>query len=95
MLLRTRLLSTALKRLIFLSKKWKRVLNDEDDPFAGLDDIEEDSVQKLGADLAFLKERFGNQVDPNIALDECINFGISVTTTHGKLTNHKILAEIN
>ena len=52
MLLRTRLLSTALKRLIFLSKKWKRVLNDEDDPFAGLDDIEEDSVQKLGADLA-------------------------------------------
>ena len=28
------------------------MLNDEDDPFAGLDDIEEDSVQKLGADLA-------------------------------------------
>ena len=42
----------------------------EDDLFGTLDDIEEDSVQTLEADLVFLmKERFGDQVDPSITLD--------------------------
>ena len=45
MLLQTSLLPTASIRLVFLSKKWKRVVNDEDDSFVSLDDIEEDSVQ--------------------------------------------------
>ena len=62
---------------------------EEYDPFTSLDDIEEDSVQTLGADLAFLKEKFGNQVDYNISLDEYVDFEIEVSTTHGKLTNQE------
>ena len=71
------------------------MLTEEDDHFADLDDIEEDSVQKLEADLAFLKEWFGSQIDSNNMLDEYIDFGINVGITHGKLTNHKILTEVN
>ena len=33
-------------------KEVERVGDDEEDPFAGLDDIEEDTVQTLRADLA-------------------------------------------
>lgn len=68
----------------------ERVLNDEDDPFTGLEDKEEDSFKNLGADLAFLKERFGNQLDPNIVFNEYIDFNIEVSTAHGRLTNQKI-----
>ena len=39
----------------------KEVVNDEDDPLAGLDEIEEDTVQTLETNLAVLKERFGDQ----------------------------------
>ena len=57
------------KQTHIYEKEVERVLN-EDDLFGTLDDIEEDSVQTLEADLVFLmKERFGDQVDPNITLD--------------------------
>ena len=38
-------------------------MNDEDDPFKELEDdnLEEDPVQTLGADLLILKERFADQ----------------------------------
>ena len=51
-------------------KEVERELNDKDDPFVGLDDIEQDSIQTFQADLAFLKERLGDHVNPNITLDE-------------------------
>ena len=38
-------------------KKVEKVLNDKDDPFAGLDEIEEHTVQTLEANLAVLKEK--------------------------------------
>ena len=43
-------------------------MNDEEDPFKGLEhqDIEEDPVQTLGADLTILKERFPNKIDAEI-----------------------------
>ena len=47
-----------------------KVLNDEDDPFAGLDEIEEDTVQTLKANLALLKEKFGDQIDADITSDD-------------------------
>ena len=65
----------------------ERALNDEYDPFVGLDDIEENSFETLAASLAFLKEKFGDQVDQNITLDKYIDFDIEVITTHGKSTN--------
>ena len=46
------------------------MLNDEDDPFAGLDEIEEDTVQALKANLAVLKEKFGDQIDADITSDD-------------------------
>lgn len=42
-----------------------------------------------------MKEKFGNQVDPDITLDEYIDFGISVGTTNGNVTNHENLTEVN
>ena len=76
-------------------KEVEKVLNDEDDPFAGLDEIEEDIVQNLEANLAVLKETFGDQIDPDITSDDYIDFDIGVITSHEKLTNQEILAEIN
>ena len=73
----------------------ERVLNDEDDPFTGLDDIKEDTVQTLGAYIAVLKETFGDHVDADITTDDYIDFDIEVMTNHEKLTNQEVLAEIN
>ena len=75
----------------------EKAINDEDNPFEGLedDDVEEDAVQTLGADLSVLKERFANQIDADITLDEYIDFDIEVSTTYGKLTNAEIIAEVN
>ena len=76
-------------------KEVERICVEEDDPFAGLDDIEEDTVQTLGVDLAVLKERFGDQVDLKITPNEFIDFYIEVATTHGRLSNQEMLADIN
>ena len=42
-----------------------------------------------------MKEKFGSQVDPDITLDEYIDFGISVGTTNGNVTIHENLTEVN
>ena len=76
-------------------RELEKLLNDEDDPFAGLDEIDEDTVQTMEANLAALKEEFGDQTDAHITSDDYIDFDIVVITTHGKLTNQEILAEIN
>ena len=76
-------------------KEVEKVLNDEDDNFAGLDEIEEDKVQTLEANLPVQKEKFGDQIDADITSDDYIDFDIEVITSHGKLTNQEILAEIN
>ena len=51
--------------------------------------------QTLEANLAVLKEKSGDQIDANITGDDYIDFDIEVITSHGKLINQKILAEIN
>ena len=52
-------------------KDAEKAINDEKDPYKGLedDDVEEDPVQTLGADLSILKERFADQIDVDISLD--------------------------
>ena len=72
----------------------ERVRDDKDDPFAGLDDVEEDAVQILGGTLTILKEKFGDQFDLNITADEYIDFEIEVATTQEWLSNQEILADI-
>ena len=42
-----------------------------------------------------MKEKFGDQIDADITSDGYIDFDIEVITSHGKLTNQEILAEIN
>ena len=71
-------------------------MNDEEDPFKGLEDnnVEEDPVQTLGADISILKERFADQTDADISLDEYLDFDIDVSAWHGKLTNVEIIAEV-
>ena len=87
--------SNCFKKAGISEEEVERVLNDEDDPFTGLDDIEEDTVQTLEANIAVLKEKFGDHVDADIKTDDYIDFDIEVMTNHGKLTNQEILAEIN
>ena len=65
----------------------EKVLNNEDDPFAGLDEIEEDTVQILEGNLVVLKDKFGNQIDADTTSDHYIDFDIEVITSHGKLAN--------
>ena len=66
-------------------------MNEEEDPFKRLedDDVEEDPVQTLGADLSILKEGFADQIDPDISLDEYVDFDIEVSTLHNKLMTKK------
>ena len=49
----------------------------------------------MEANLAVLKEKFGDQIDADITSDDYIDFDIEVITSHGKLTNQEIFAEIN
>ena len=74
----------------------EKAINDEEDPFKGLedDDVEEDAVQALGADISILKERFADKIDADISLYEYVDFDIEVTTSHSKLTNAEIIAEV-
>ena len=57
-----------LRKLWILEKDAEKAMNDEEDPFKELEDqdIEEDPVQTLGADLTILKERFSNKIDAEI-----------------------------
>ena len=73
-------------------KEMEKVLNGKYDPFAGLDEIEEDTVQTLEANLAVLKESFG---DADITSDDYFDFDIQVLTSREKFTNQEILAVIN
>ena len=41
-----------------------------------------------------MKERFADQIDAEISLDKYIDFDIEVSTSRGKLTNAKIIAEV-
>ena len=77
-------------------KDAEEAMNGEEDPFKGLEDdnVEEDPVETLRADLSILKERFADQIDADISLDEYVDFDIEVSATHGKLTNAKIIAEV-
>ena len=78
-----------------ISEDAEKAMNDEEDPFKGLEDDDvEDPVQILDADLSILKERFADQIDADISLDEYIDFDIEVSTSHGKLTNAEIIAEV-
>ena len=77
-------------------KDAEKMMNDEEDPFKGLedDDVEEGPVQTLGVDLSISKERFADQIDADISLDEYVDFNIDISTSHGKLTNAEIIAEV-
>ena len=61
-------------------KNAEKVMNDEEDLFNGLEDgdVKEDPAQALGADLSVLKERFADQIDTDISLDEYVDFDIEV-----------------
>ena len=46
----------------------EKVLNGEDDSFAGLDDIERDTAQTLETNIAVLTDKFGDQTDAAITI---------------------------
>ena len=41
-----------------------------------------------------MKERFADQIDPDIALNKYVDFDIEVSASHGKLANAEIIAEL-
>ena len=49
----------------------------------------------MEANLAVLKEKFGNQFDADITSDDYVNFDIEVIISRGKRTSQEILAETN
>ena len=49
-------------------KEVEKVLNGEDDSFAGLDDIERDTAQTLETNIAVLTDKFGDQTDAAITI---------------------------
>ena len=49
----------------------------------------------MEANLAVLKEKFGDQIDADITSDDYIDFDIEVIASHGKLTNQETFAETN
>ena len=87
--------TNCLKKADISEKEVEKLLNEENDLFVDWDEIEKDTAQTLEANLAVLKEKFGDQIDADITSDDYIDFDIKVITSHGKLTNQEILAEIN
>ena len=77
-------------------KDAEKAINEEDDPFKGLgdEDVEEDAIQTLNADLSVFKERFADQIDADISIGDYVDFDIELTTSHGKLTTADIIAEV-
>ena len=49
-------------------KEVEKVLNGEEDSFAGLDDIERDTAQTLETNIAVLTDKFGDQTDAAITI---------------------------
>ena len=49
-------------------KEVEKMLNGEDDSFAGLDDIEKGTVQTLETNSAVLTDKFGDQTDAAITI---------------------------
>ena len=68
------------RKLGILEKDAEKAMNDKEDPFKGLevDDVEEDAVQTLGADLSILKERFADHFNTDISLDKYVDCDIEV-----------------
>ena len=80
-------------------KDAEEAINEEVDPFKGLgdeefEDVEEDVMQTLNADLSVLKERFAEQIDTDITTDDYVNFDIEVTTSHARLTTADLIAKV-
>ena len=67
------------RKLGISEKDAEKAMNGKEDPLKGLEDdnVEEDLVQTLGADLSILKERFVDQIDADISLDEYVDFNIT------------------
>ena len=84
------------RKLGILKREAEKAMNDEEDPFNGLEDndVEEDPVQTLGADLSILKERFADEIDADISIDGYVDFDIKASTSRGKLVIAEIIAEV-
>ena len=68
----------------------ERALNDQDDPFAGLD-IEENIVKELETDLAKLKENFS--IDYRLSAEQLVDVDAQ-TSISGSRSDADILAEV-
>lgn len=73
-----------------------RICDEEGDLLSSLDDIDEETVQTLTADLAVLKK---NLVIKSISISRSTNLLTLIVTllltTHGRLSNQQILADFN
>ena len=73
-----------------------RICDEEGDLLSSLDDIDEETVQTLTADLDVLKK---NLVIKSISTSRSTNLLTLIVTllltTHGRLSNQQILADFN
>ena len=67
---------------------------DDDNPFARLEEYEEDAVNTLATDLNFLTTNCSDKVDTDLSIDEYIDFDRELSTNQSILTDKDIIHEV-
>ena len=77
-------------------KDAQKAINEDDDPFKNLasNEVEEDPIPTLDAELSYIKRKFPDHIDSTISTEDFIDFDIEVSTSHGRLTTADIIADI-
>ena len=77
-------------------KDAQKAINEDDDPFKRLagNEVEEDPIPTLDAELSYIKRKFPHHIDSTISTEDFIDFDIEVSTSHGRLTTADIIADI-
>ena len=67
---------------------------DNDNPFAGLEEDDEDIIKTLATDLQFLKTNFESQVDGDLTTDDYIDFDRELCTNQSTISDYDIIRKI-
>ena len=67
---------------------------DNDNPFAGLEEDNEDAIKTLETDLQFLETNFETQADGDLTFDDYIDFDRELCTSQSTISNKDIICEV-
>ena len=69
-------------------------ITDDDNPFAELEEDEEEPVKTLAANLNLLRTNYSDQVNTDFAVDEYIDFDRELSTKQNILTDKDIIYKV-